>query len=545
MTNAPDCPAWERLRLLLLGLVADEEAVGLEAHLLACADCVRAAATLAAEDTFVGTVRAGARAAIAPDAWAERVIALLREAGARPGRSQAETPTTETAHDSGPGPADPLLAPSELGALLGPSRAPGELGRLGPYRALAVLGAGGMGVVFRAEDTRLGRLVALKVMRPALAVSAAGRQRFLREARASAAVKHDHIVTVYDTGEERGCPYIAMELLEGEPLDARLRRAGALPVTEVVRLGRQVAEGLAAAHARGLVHRDVKPGNVWLEARGSGPERVRLVDFGLARGAEGEEELTRLGALVGTPAYMSPEQAAGDPVDARSDLFSLGCVLYEMATGKRAFPGPVGAGVVVQGRGRPQPPGRLNAAVPGELAGLIMKLLAPDPAARPSAEAVVGSLRSMEQRAARPPEAATGVGPASPRRWRGTAVAAGFLALAVVAGGAVTVVVVYRLAGQGELVIEADAEREVRVTLRGQDKGVEVFDATTGRSFRVRPGTYEAEVQELPDGVRVLTKSFTLTRGGREVLKISLRPPAPGGLTPAAPGRGSPLSTWS
>src|SRR5262249_29089717 len=181
----------------------------------------------------------------------------------------------------------------ELCHLLAPPRAPGELGRLGPYRVLEVLGVGGMGVVFRAEDPELARPVALKAMLPAAAARDSSRQRFLREARAAAAIKHDHIVAVYQVGEDRGVPFLAMEFLEGEPLDVRLAREGTLPAAEVLRLGREIALGLAAAHKRGLIHRDIKPANIWLEAETG---RAKILDFGLARAAGGEEaQLTQPG----------------------------------------------------------------------------------------------------------------------------------------------------------------------------------------------------------------------------------------------------------
>ena len=172
--------------------------------------------------------------------------------GARPSRL---SPT-------GPAPDYPFLAsPQE----------PDEMGRLGPYRVLKVLGTGGMGVVFQAEDPHLRRLVALKVMRPSLAASAEFHRRFLREARLAAAIDHEHIVTIYQVGEDRGVPFLAMQMLRGQTLEDRLERAGGrLPLAEVLRIGREIAEGLAAAHAAGLVHRDIKPANIWLEEDGAG-----------------------------------------------------------------------------------------------------------------------------------------------------------------------------------------------------------------------------------------------------------------------------------
>ncbi len=170
-----------------------------------------------------------------------------------------------------PGPSGKPAA--ELTEFLAPAQAPDEIGRLGPYRVLAVLGHGGMGVVFRAEDPQLARLVALKAMLPAVARQPSARERFFREARAAAALKHQHIVSIYQVGEDRGAPFLAMEFLEGEPLDVRIAREGKLPAAEIVRIGRQIAQGLAAAHDKGLIHRDIKPANIWLERTG-GPASV-------------------------------------------------------------------------------------------------------------------------------------------------------------------------------------------------------------------------------------------------------------------------------
>ncbi len=225
-------------------------------------------------------------------------------------------------------------ADDEFG-FLAPPQGPGELGRLGGYRVLKVLGQGGMGVVFLAEDLRLKRRVALKAIKPG-AGSAPARQRFLREAQATAQLKHDHVVTIYQVGEERGAPFLAMEFLQGEALDERLKHDGQLPILEALRIARETAEGLAAAHEVGLIHRDIKPGNLWLEApRG----RVKILDFGLARGGTEDVQITQSGAIVGTPAYMAPEQAQAEEVDGRADLFSLGCVLYRMVTGELPFAG--------------------------------------------------------------------------------------------------------------------------------------------------------------------------------------------------------------
>src|SRR6516162_5245923 len=221
--------------------------------------------------------------------------------------------------------------------------------RVGPYEVLAALGAGGMGEVYRARDTRLGREVALKVISDGAALDPERLQRFEQEARLAGSLNHPNLVVVHDVGSEGGAPFLVTELLEGESLRHRLSR-GRLPLRTALELGVQIAEGLAAAHARGVIHRDVKPENVFVTSGG----RAKLLDFGIAkltapRAVEGTRNLldttltpeglgTRPGAVLGSPGYMSPEQVRGDPVDARTDIFSLGTVLYEMLGGAPAFP---------------------------------------------------------------------------------------------------------------------------------------------------------------------------------------------------------------
>jgi len=266
-----------------------------------------------------------------------------------------------------------------------------EIGRLGHYRVIELIGRGGMGLVYRAEDAKLLRPVALKLLRPRLSRHELARQRFLREARAMAALKHDHVVTVFEVGEsqrESGpVPYLAMELLEGESLATWMQRNPPASAERVARIGHQAALGLAAAHARGLIHRDIKPGNLWLEAPapGSNAPRVKLLDFGLADpfgpGADTE------GRAAGTPAYMAPEQARGEPLDARADLYALGVVLHELATGRLPRNEPGGTFVPVR---------QLAPALPAALAQQIEALLAPAPAQRPSsADAVATGLAAL------------------------------------------------------------------------------------------------------------------------------------------------------
>ena len=251
--------------------------------------------------------------------------------------------------------------------------------KIGRYKILGELGRGAMGIVYRAQDPALDRVVALKTI--ILADDAEGREeyqkRFFLEAKAAGKLTHPSIVTTYDFGEQDGVAYLAMELLEGTDLRTRLKE-GALPPAEAVEVARQVAEGLGFAHERGIVHRDVKPGNIMLLERG----RAKIMDFGLAR-MRAADHKTVTGMVLGTPKYMSPEQVAGSPVDQRSDLFSLGIVLYEMLTGSRLFGAEdmtqIMHNVTYQEH---EPPTRLKPELPAMLDFVVARALKKDPASR-------------------------------------------------------------------------------------------------------------------------------------------------------------------
>jgi len=210
---------------------------------------------------------------------------------------------------------------------------PEMLGRMGRYEIEKVVGRGGMGVVLKGHDGELNRPVAIKVLAPHLAHNGLARQRFAREGRAAAAVVHEHVVPIYGVDSDADLPFLVMHYVAGQSLQSRVDHEGQLPVADILRIGIQVAAGLSAAHAQGVIHRDIKPSNILLEQT---VDRVLITDFGLARAAD-DASLTQSGILAGTPHYMSPEQASGDPIDHRSDLFSLGAVLYFMATGRQPF----------------------------------------------------------------------------------------------------------------------------------------------------------------------------------------------------------------
>jgi serine/threonine protein kinase len=280
-------------------------------------------------------------------------------------------------------------------SFLGRPQATGELGTLGPFRILELLGAGATGIVFRAEDSQLRRQVALKVLRPTIAASSHSRRRFLREARAAASFEHDNIVTIYQVGEDGGIPWLAMKLLRGQSLKDRLNGPTlCLPTDHVLRLGAEVADALSVAHKGGLVHRDIKPSNILLE---DGTDRAKLIDFGLVLVDDEEGQLTRTGCVVGTPSYMAPEQADGAAVDARSDLYGLGCVLYRSTTGRVPFEGQTYLQVFFAQRTRePVHPQKIDPSLPSGLSDLVMQLLAKNPSDRPpTAGAVRDALRAL------------------------------------------------------------------------------------------------------------------------------------------------------
>ena len=276
---------------------------------------------------------------------------------------------------------------------LAPASHPEMLGRLGRYEIEKVIGTGGMGIVLKGYDTELHRIVAIKVLLPHLANSGAARRRFSREAQSAAAVVHEHVIPIYNVESEGDIPYLVMQYVPGESLQGRVDAHGPLSVPEILRIGRQAAAGLAAAHDQGVVHRDVKPANLLLE---ESLDRVLISDFGLARTVD-DATLTRTGIVAGTPHYMSPEQAGGEVVDRRTDLFSLGSVLYFMATGRPPFRADSPMAILNRICHEPhRPVDEINSGIPMELADVIERLLAKAPAERfDSARAVEARLSSI------------------------------------------------------------------------------------------------------------------------------------------------------
>ncbi|HVS38793.1 MAG TPA: serine/threonine-protein kinase [Gemmataceae bacterium] len=506
MPATSPCPDGASLQQLLLGRLPLSDGEPLYDHLDECDRCAEFARTFRSDDWLSDVVRDAGGGTEAENASAAALIAALEEMG-----------------------------PPDRFDFLAPPQAPDELGRLGGYRILKVLGAGGMGVVFHAEDPALRRAVAVKAMRPGLAASAAARRRFLREGQAAAALHHDHIVPIFQVGEDRGVPFIAMPLLRGETLEDRLQRGTTLPTAEVFGIGREIALGLAAAHAKGLIHRDIKPANIWLESdepntegnpmqatassiapASSSYRRVKILDFGLAR-PTADAKLTQEGAIVGTPAYMAPEQAAGAAVDARSDLFSLGCVLYRLTAGATPFKGDDAVAVLLSvARDNPRPPAEVNPAVPPPLSGLVMRLLAKAPADRPaSAREVIERLTKAKAESEAPRMHRWGW-----RRWS-------LLAVALTLGiGAIAAMGVHFSVqtDRGVVTVETDDPNVEIVATKG-GKLVRIVDPQSKQTWELDPQKYELRMADQPDGLTIALDGkapFVLKRKGEKLVTITV-----------------------
>lgn len=449
-------------------------------------------------------------------------------------------------------------APETSLDFLEPCQTPGRLGRLGEYEVLQVIGRGGMGIVFRAYDPKLNRVVAIKVIAPELSAIPMAVKRFLREARAAAAVSHDHVVTIHAIDDTHRPPFIVMECIDGKSLQDKLDRVGALELHEILRIGLQTAAGLAAAHKQGLVHRDIKPANILLE---NGVERVKLTDFGLARAVD-DVRVTVTGQISGTPAYMSPEQAQGHAVNHRSDLFSLGSVLYALCAGRPPFRAETPLATLRRvADDDPRSLCEVNPGVPAWLESIIFKLLAKDPGERFQTAAEVSDLLAahlahLQDPAAvpQPPEV-----PARQRRQTVGPAIAGALSTpgkkpewrtGLLAGLAIALVVValafaaYRATDLGMLVVESEDEQ---ATLLVHELLHHSFDGNRGHTdwkypgtrisgsgrIRLRSGAYFAFLEGRSNDLSISQTQFVLGRGEQVVVRV-VRKKSAGSVLPAA-----------
>jgi tRNA A-37 threonylcarbamoyl transferase component Bud32 len=526
MTSRPYECDHDRLRLSLEDRLSEAQQTELAGHLECCQDCRQALEAMAAASRY----------------WGDAV--LLR------GEPSPGAPPSGLLPDGHPEPqseeerAD--LDAGWLGFLDPPDPTrPETVGRLGSYEILEVLGRGGMGVVLKARDPALQRTVAIKVLSPMLSHGATARRRFAREARAIAAVGHEHIVAIHAVDEFRGLPYLVMQYVPGRSLQEKLDASGPLEVREILRIGTQAAHALAAAHAQGVVHRDIKPANILLE---NCVERVKLTDFGLARAID-DASLTQSGVIAGTPQYMAPEQARGEPVDARADLFALGAALYAMAAGRSPFRADSAMAVlrrVCDDRHRSIR--ELNPDVPDWLEATIDRLLAKEPADRFQTAADVADLLEkglahLQQPTVLPPPRIAGVDglqargldrepPATtpwPRTLRRLPIAAA-LVLLTLAGLGVTeaagitrvsdfVATIFRIkTPDGTLVVKVD-DPNVKVRIDGDTV---VIGGAGPQEVLLRAGNHR--VQAIKDGKAVRDQLVTITQGEKEIVNIEFEP---------------------
>ncbi len=526
------CPSDAELRELLLGRGPDS--VG--DHLLDCPNCGAKAGQLVASDPLLSDLRAANDTSeLGSDGtFVEELLRRVRKAPAKP-------------------------VDKELDFLDPPSKQhPDDLGQFNHYRIVQKIGQGGMGMVFKAVDTTLDRTVALKIILPRYAENTKLRDRFIEEAKATVKVRSPHVAEIYEINVWRNVPYLTMELLVGTTLD---KRPKPMALDALRRIGFSIAKGLSDAHRSGLIHRDLKPSNIHLgtDSR-TGKPTVKLIDFGLARPVNRDIEITKSGELLGTPAYMSPEQARGKKVDHRTDLYSLGVILHQLATCKLPYDSAnEGVMAILTELATPEPltsVAQRTEKLPPSLAKLIDRLLAKDPANRPaSADEVMKILKESLNEKVDPNASSTGTaiaesapyvsisdttGPYEPsmafsemktepddrpvakpaRRWLGPAVGVGVAVAALVVAflaGAFNVKVKTK---DGPVIELADLPDDAEVTVDGEVVKVSWNEGKTKAEVRVKPGTRTIEVKK--DGFRVTGEEITLAEGERKPLTVRL-----------------------
>lgn len=514
--NTLECPDSITLHDFLLGQLEEATVDQFEAHLADCEDCLTACGSLAAGDelTFAlhGRDFQPPHGLELPASIAE-LIPRLQQLDVRF--------TEDTGEPNG----------IDVRILLSAAVEADEIGRFAGYRVLKYLGQGGMGIVFAAEDPHLRRQVALKILNPVLAASRIACRRFERETQAAAGFEHDHIITIYHVGEEGGLPFMAMQLLEGESLQDRLDWEGTLTDAETLRIGKEIANGLTAAHQRGLLHRDIKPDNIWVQSDGG---RVKILDFGLARLAGSESRLTDFGSVIGTPDYMAPEQAMGTEVDERCDLFSLGSLLYRCVTGETPFRRDTAVATLVAVNEHAAPAAAEVSDCSAELSDFIARLMRKQATDRPESAAFVSTQLSelIAGNAISQPNSSQ-----IPPRYRTWLVASA--AAAAAAAALLLAIIIQITTNKGTLTVEV-SDDEYATTVQGET--LLIREVSTGKQIKVRlgensvsPGEYEIQVQNLPDGITFSAPRFCIFRGGEKQVEVTFQPKAVAKVLDAKP----------
>lgn len=513
------CPDPDVIHDLLCGELPESAHDELALHFEVCPECRQLFDAEASGPEFLGD----AARQTTTNAWERETAALQQLVQDLPGQlSQASDAAAMTQWSS-----------ESISEFLEPSDNDEHLGRLGAYELVEVIGRGGMGVVLRGLDEKLNRTVAVKMLAPEWAANANARRRFFREAQAAAAVSHDHVVTIHAVDDSARLPYLVMEFVQGESLEECVRRTGSLDVEATLRMGRQMALGLAAAHEVGLVHRDMKPANILLE---NGIQKVRITDFGLARAVD-DVGMTQTGTVTGTPLYMSPEQASGEPVDHRSDLFSLGSILYTMCTGRPAFRAKTTLAVLKRVcEDTPRPIREVNPDCPQWLAEIIDRLMTRHPedrlqSASDVAELLGGHLAHLQDpQQAAPPSVATSRQESSkkPKTFLKPLLFALLLLVSVIgiteAAGVTHIAeylgIILRVETKdGTLLVEIE-DPNVTVSV---DDGEVVVEGAGVKEIRLKPGKHKWTTNR--NGVPASTQWVTIERGGKKVLRVKQLPP--------------------
>lgn len=538
MNVSPDCPEKSKLVDYIMGKLPVIEHETCEVHIADCSACEDTIRGLDATDTLDELARHALT-----DPSESNELSLVNRLVENVRGIQHTQSTTQSEFDR-----LTLERSAEVARFLSLADDSGDIGQIAHYRLTDLLGAGSTGVVYRAIDEQLERAVALKVLRPSLGETA--RARFIAEAKSAAAVDHANVITIYQVGEEGQLAYMAMQLLPGETLEARLKRDVFLQEDSVRSIAGQIADGLAAAHSKDLIHRDIKPANIWLDEN----DQVKILDFGLARIVDDDPGFTSTGMIAGTPCYMSPEQSKGAMLDGRSDLFSLGCILYRAATGRQPF-GAANILSTLQAiqTSTPKPPANTSANVTQEFSDLTMSLLEKLPVNRPaSASQVAEALRSERTKwpfaipeyksvdsdaetIALPKKAAAGT--SSGMSWIGqlaTLIAVGMLGV----GGYLFGGDIIRIAtGHGLLTIETD-DPDVKIELLEAGKLVRIIDTKTEKQIDIKEGKYKLQVAGEDNSVEISPVDLTMKRGGKAIAHVTHSSDSPSSQRSSGPSVG-------
>ncbi len=417
----------------------------------------------------------------------------------------------------------------ELVRLLDPPLQPDELGRIGKYRIIEFMAAGGMGLVFKAEDTELNRLVCLKLLHPALAMKQDAKLRFERESRAAAQLRSERIVTLLDVGFQKDLPYLVMQLLDGESLRTRLARDGKLSPELACRYLTQIAEGLRHAHASGIVHRDIKPDNIWITTEND----IKLLDFGLARPLDEVGNLTTSGGLIGTPQYMSPEQVRGQALDGRSDLFSVGAVLFEMLTGSPPFQrnNLFSTMVAITNDSIQMPPTQLPSELSVHLEAILHDLLKKDAKDRiPTAQALLERLNNSSNfttvsspiASCSPDQSATRV-----RQNRAPGMRYLLAGCAIGLCSMLLGILIVQTTDKGTLIVRT---KDAKVRVLVEQEKVTIRDLMSGKRFDVQigktslpSGVYQLDVSDKQSGLTFSSSTVAIRRGESVIVEVEFK----------------------